>query len=228
MIITLSCELVRRLDLDAVRELQIPSLLLMENAARGAAEVLHQRGPWSSVTIVCGPGNNGGDGLALARLLAAERLVSRVILLRNNKSLSADADTNYRILVNSGIPVINCDQQLSSHLTLLSSGSDLIVDAMLGTGVRGDVRSPWKEAILAINSHPATVMAIDLPSGLDGDTGRPCGCAVEADFTVTFAAMKVGLESPYAAKYCGDVTLRHIGIPADWITKWHHRICSQV
>lgn len=224
MNLTLSCQLIRRLDADAVRDLEIPSLLLMENAARGAADVLRSEGTWTSISIVCGPGNNGGDGLALCRLLAADNIASSVFVVKIGKSLSVDAEANLAFLKRSGIQVVFADPtELDDRLKELS-GSDLIVDALLGTGIRGEVRSPFREVIVSMNQSRAKTMSLDVPSGLDCDSGRPCGVAVEADFTVTFAAMKQGFLTETAARYLGKLTVCHIGLPATWLNQWYQRV----
>lgn len=226
MTLILSSEQIRRLDTDAVAELRIPSLLLMENAARGAAELVHAHGPWTSITILCGPGNNGGDGLALSRLLAADGVDADTILVRGNKELSADADVNAHLLWQTGCRLREIDIEAIKHLLQLRSTSDLIVDALLGTGIRGAVRSPWRDVIHAINSSAATVLSLDVPSGLDCDSGQPSGTAVKADLTVTFAAMKKGFLQPEARAFLGDIRVAHIGLPKNWIESWYRRISA--
>lgn len=222
--LVLSCEQVRRLDVDAIRELQIPSLLLMENAARGAAEIILHEGSWETVTIICGPGNNGGDGLALARLLAAENVPSAVFLVRGDKALSIDAAANLQLLHGCGLPALEVElPQLRDHLLKLSNRV-LVVDALLGTGIRGTVRSPFREVIEVINESDATVLSLDVPSGLDCDSGTPCGTAVHADRTVTFAAMKTGLLAESAAQFTGKLSVCHIGLPTVWLQAWHERL----
>jgi hydroxyethylthiazole kinase-like uncharacterized protein yjeF len=222
--LVLSCEQVRRLDADAIRDLQIPSLLLMENAARGAAEIILHEGSWETVTIICGPGNNGGDGLALSRLLAAENVSSAVFLLRGDKALSADALANLQLLDRCGLPVMEFElPQLRDHLLKLSS-RDLVVDALLGTGIRGTVRSPFREVIEVVNESDASVLSLDIPSGLDCDSGTPCGTAVHADRTVTFAAMKSGLLAEPAAQFTGKLSVCHIGLPAVWLQAWYEHL----
>jgi len=224
MSLILSREQVRRLDADAVSELGIPSLLLMENAARGAAEVVHRHGSWASITILCGPGNNGGDGLALSRLLACDGVDADTILIRASKELSADAKINLHLLQRTGGRVREIEVDAIERLLQTRTNSDLIVDALLGTGIRGDVKCPWQEIIRAINSSAAMVFSMDVPSGLDCDSGQPCGTAVAADLTVTFAAIKKGFLRPEARPFVGDVRLAHIGLPKNWLESWYLRI----
>ncbi|MFM7058460.1 MAG: NAD(P)H-hydrate epimerase [Planctomycetota bacterium] len=225
----LSREQVRRIDRAAVEQLGIHSLVLMENAARGLSEVIHSVGSWSAITIVAGPGNNGGDGLALARLLAADHAPKvfsgnvRVILIRGGKSLSPDAQANFSILQRCGIPVEEPSPMSAAEIiTSLPSGS-ILVDALLGTGVRGTVSDPFFDIITAVNLAAATRLAVDVPSGLDCDSGSPCGTAVRAQHTVTFVAAKPGLLTPHGRLYAGQLHIRHIGVPAAWIAK----LCQQ-
>jgi NAD(P)H-hydrate epimerase len=149
MFTSLSCSEIRRLDSDAIQSLGLPSLLLMENAARGVVDAIVKPGPWNSITIVAGPGNNGGDGFAAARQLSATGIDSHVFLLRGNKTLSADAESNLQFLARSGVDVVDTTiSQLQAHCKKLNS-RDLIVDSLLGTGIRGIVSSPFADAIIA-------------------------------------------------------------------------------
>lgn len=216
-------EILRRIDADAVRELQIPSLLLMENAARSVVDEVIRRGAWETITILAGPGNNGGDGLAVARLLAATGVTARVLLVTGGKSLTPDAGANQQMLVNSGLSPEELPlSEISAHLHLLSDRS-LVIDALLGTGIRGTVASPFADVIRMINESSATVLAVDVPSGLDGNSGNPCGLAVEADLTVTFVAAKPGFRHPHARRFTGEFLTAHIGIPLQWVAAWYQR-----
>lgn len=220
MIHTLSCAQVRQVDRDAISQLGVPGLLLMENAARGVCDVIAERGPWQSITILAGPGNNGGDGLAVARLLAAMGIASSVFLFRGGKQLSNDAASNLSFLVNSGIAV--CEppmEQVRSHLEGLAA-HDLMIDALLGTGIRGLVASPFAEVITIANESRAWILAVDVPSGMDCDLGTPCGVCIKARATVTFVARKKGFLSSSASEFTGDVKVRHIGIPQQWLQQW--------
>ncbi len=218
---------VREIDKKAMEELGIPGLVLMENAARGAADLLRAHNPVGRIVILCGPGNNGGDGLAMARLLAAEGIFVEVWLVRAGKSLSADAASNLDFLRKAEVPVFNSeDQPLQLCLPQLSP-EDWIVDALLGTGMTGDVRSPFSELIALINQSKARVLAVDLPSGLDCDTGQPLGCCVRASLTATFVAVKSGFESAAAVEWTGKVCVCHIGIPRQWLNHWYSRTQSE-
>ncbi len=213
---------VRAIDAAAVRELGLTGVLLMENAARGVADVVQQEFPnVSQVTILCGPGNNGGDGLALCRQLAAVNIDTSVFLVTGGKSLADDAAVNLKILTAAGIPPACFDDAADAVLTIRSlTKNDLIVDCLLGTGVRGPVKPPFEEMIDAVNASPATVIAVDVPSGLNCDDGSVDGICVRADRTVTFVGLKQGFLVPAANQFLGHVTVAHIGLPHQWVADW--------
>ncbi len=216
----LASRLIRQIDAAAVRELGMTGLLLMENAARGACEVLESFKPSARIMIVSGPGNNGGDGLAMARQLAANGIESDVYLVRAGKSLTDDAQSNFEFLQRSGIAVHEANAESMQTLLAGLTPDDWIVDALLGTGTRGTLRSPYPEIVEAINQSAARVLSVDVPSGLDADTGIPCGVAVRADVTVTFVATKAGFRFPHALPWLGRVEVRQIGVPQRWLEAW--------
>ena len=217
----LSQDEVRAIDAAAIESLGIPGLLLMENAARGVSRQLHRADESKQVTILCGPGNNGGDGLAVARQRAAEGKQSRVLLETGNRSLSLNTQSNLDFLANSGVPVqiLNGSQADQSLLNDLTS-DDWIVDSLLGTGIRGGLRQPFAAWVLAINASAARVLAVDVPSGMNCDDGTCGNECVQADLTVTFVAMKRGFVMPSAVKYTGRIVVTHIGIPQTWVREW--------
>ena len=209
---------VRSLDSAAVRLLGIPGLVLMENAARGLADRLQHLAADHRVIVVCGSGNNGGDGLSLARQRAARGLLCQVLLVDQGKSLTPDAQSNLDALLNSGVDVsLNCRVDVSQRKFIKLTPQDWIVDCLLGTGLRGAAREPFPAWIRAINASPASVLAADLPSGLDCDTGLAEGDCVRATVTVTFAARKAGFLNPDSAKWTGEVVVEQIGVPQSWI-----------
>ncbi len=217
----LSQDEARSIDATAMEALGIPGLVLMENAARGVAEQLQVVSESSEVTILCGPGNNGGDGLAVARQRAAIGLISHVVLVSGGKPLSADTESNLEFLTRSDTPVqLSVDDSDCQSLLSDLMPEDWIVDSLLGTGVRGSLRSPFAGWVRAINSSPAHVMAVDVPSGLNCDDGTCGNDCVQADITVTFVGIKRGLMRPSAAKYTGNVVVSHIGIPVKWTYQW--------
>jgi NAD(P)H-hydrate epimerase len=219
-------QVIREIDAVAVRELEIPSLLLMENAARGVCDRLlallpeHQKHA-VNIVVLCGPGNNGGDGLCVARLLAANGLTPDVRLVTAGKPLSQDAAANLKYLQNAGYPVTQGRTE-DLVMRLSEAGSDdWIIDALLGTGMTGNPRREFAEVIDAANSSRASILAVDLPSGLDCDTGTASGSCIRAKQTVTFVAQKSGFRNPAATEYTGEVQVCHIGIPLHWLQSWY-------
>lgn len=190
----------------AIEEQAVPSLELMEAAGHALAEVTAGVTGPGPVTIVCGKGNNGGDGLVAARHLVETGYEVQVVMLWDPDTLSADSKVNFALL--EGVEVLVGDGALSQL-----AGSGAIIDAMLGTGFEGEPRSPVSEAIAAINAAPCPVVACDVPSGMNASTGE-AGLAVSADRTVTFHGLKAGhLISP-GKHLCGEVTVAAIGIPS--------------
>jgi NAD(P)H-hydrate epimerase len=224
MAIMLTRAQVREVDRVAIEEYGVSGLVLMENAGRNAVEAvdgfLHRADRrLSGILIVCGSGNNGGDGFVMARHLSNRGETVRVNLLSDLVKLSPDAAANYQICKAMNIPIAICnDAGAASRLEIRER--DLIVDAILGTGFLGDVREPAASVIRRINqSTNAGVVAIDVPSGLDCDTGTPAADCVRADMTVTFVASKVGFESPAAKAVLGRVVVADIGAPREIIDR---------
>lgn len=210
---------VRDVDRRAIEQYHIPGIVLMENAGRGAAELLQRLGCSGKVVICAGKGNNGGDGFVIARHLMNRAgdagLEVEVLLFCEPGELSGDAATNYRILQASGLAgtlLGGRPDPLALHRQLASA--TWIVDALLGTGTQGEIREPYRTVIEAINASGKRVLAVDLPSGLDCDTGIPLGPCVRADHTATFVARKVGFDAPSAAEWIGELHVIDIGAPA--------------
>jgi len=210
----LSRDEVRDVDRRAVEEFGMPSIVLMENAGRGAAELLARLGIDGRVAVCAGRGNNGGDGFVIARHLEIRGFDVRVLLFADPQSLEGDAATNFRILSAAGTPVSQWTPDVDADRLLqeLSSGA-WIVDALLGTGMRGTVREPLATVIKAINAADVPVLAVDLPSGLDCDTGQSLGACVQAAHTATFVARKRGFDVQGAKKFTGAVHVIDIGVP---------------
>ena len=206
---------VRAVDARAVAEFGIPSLVLMENAGRGAAEWLaDQLEPASRVLLLCGPGNNGGDGGVVARHQDLRGVPTRVVWFGTPAHFSADARTQFQILSRAGFePVVEPGPVSVDRLTAWLHEADWVVDALLGTGLSRAVEGPIRLVIEAMNSSGKPILALDLPSGLDADLGLPLGIAVRATATVTFVAPKIGFAAPGAADYTGPVHVAHIGVP---------------
>ena len=211
----LSRDEVRGVDARAVDEFGMSTLVLMENAGRGAAKLLRGRlGPQSRVMILCGPGNNGGDGAVVARHLDVWGVSVRVVWFADPAHLRGDAAVQFRILERAGIEQSSwqADRDVAG-LDALIAGADWMVDALLGTGLTRPVEGTLRAAIEAINRSGKPVLALDLPSGLDTDLGTPLGIAVRATLTATFVAPKLGFTAPGASAYLGAVSVIEIGVP---------------
>jgi hydroxyethylthiazole kinase-like uncharacterized protein yjeF len=215
------------LDRQTMTEAHIPGLTLMEHAGAGVVrqmEELFGALTGRTVTVLCGKGNNGGDGFVIARLLRKKRARVQVLLLAKPSDLTGDAKTMYHRLVKITGPagVQACPSMERIHGLLRTS--DLIVDALLGTGLSAPVTGPYRVAIDAINSAGAPVIAVDLPSGIDADTGAILGTAVRASLTVTFGQPKLGLYLGAAIDHAGTVRIVDIGIPRALVEKVDSRI----
>jgi len=204
----------RELDRRAVDEFGMPSALLMENAGRGAADVLESLGILGPVVICAGAGNNGGDGFVIARHLDLRGYQVRVLLMADPARLIGDAALNYRILEAAHVPIERPPaSDLADGLSARLADADWIVDALLGTGARGEPRPPLDTAIDTINAAGKKVMAVDLPSGLDCDTGQAARHTIRATHSCTFVAAKPGFATPGASQFVGQVHVVDIGAP---------------
>lgn len=206
---------VREIDRRAIQDYHIPGIVLMENAALGVlamAERMLAGNAGSNVLIVCGGGNNGGDGFAVARHLHNKRFSVSVLLAVPPGDLKGDAHTNCQI-----VEAMKIKMALASPDLILQHPSDLVIDALFGTGLSSAPRPEAASLIQAINKQSNPVLAIDVPSGLDCDKGEPMGFCVRAARTVTFVAEKVGFEKPRAKHFLGDVTVADIGAPRELI-----------
>jgi NAD(P)H-hydrate epimerase len=211
----LSRDAVRGLDRDAVDRLGIPSLVLMENAGARASAAICVAFPAAldRVVVVGGPGQNGGDGWVVARHLACLGWVPRVVLLGSPERLAGDAQVNWRALERLDIPRCHI---AGDDLTLLAqelAQSSLVIDAIFGTGLNRPLHGKFAQAVELINGRAGKVVALDLPSGVDADSGALLGSAVRADRTVTFAAHKRGLDQYPGYGLAGVVECVSIGVP---------------
>jgi NAD(P)H-hydrate epimerase len=206
-------------DRRAIEVYGIPGIVLMENAGRSAAElILRWVRPDRPVAVVCGRGNNGGDGFVIARHLFNAGVGAELFAACDLGQLTGDATVNARIVARTAIPCHAFDtiERINQAGNRLRRAA-VIVDAVLGTGFSGEVRPPLDGVIEAINTESraagAMVVAVDVPSGLDCDTGLPCNATVRAAHTITFAARKTGFDAPGAAAYTGQVHVADIGAP---------------
>lgn len=212
--LTLTRDQVRRVDRLAIEEYGISGLVLMENAGRGVADVLTQREPEGPVVICCGTGNNAGDGFVIARHLDVRGIACRVLLWANPSGLRGDAAVNFRILQRTDVPVdVFAEGHDAALLESALEGAAWIVDALLGTGAKGDPRPPLNRGIAQLNATELPILAVDLPSGLDCDTGVAGSPTIRAAETCTFVAMKAGFLAPGARPYTGTVHVLDIGAP---------------
>jgi hydroxyethylthiazole kinase-like uncharacterized protein yjeF len=215
--IRLTREQVRRIDRISLEEYHIPGIVLMENAAIAAANVAEQMMPPDAgpVVVICGGGNNGGDGLAVARRLRNHGYHVQILLATDPQKYKGDAKINWDITQAMKIPAQSADVS-----SIGRQKPALIVDAIFGTGLTETPRPPFGELVQAIEQAGAPVLAIDIPSGLDCDTGKPLGPAcVKATRTITFVAEKVGFDQPSASEYLGIVSVGEIGCPRELIVE---------
>lgn len=216
---SLTAAQMREADRRCIEELGIPGAVLMNNAGRAVFEQVGEtpigEGPVGErrLGVVCGKGNNGGDGFVVARLALLDGYETRVVLLAEPDEIRGDAATflhAYRRL-GGRLDVAASEQAASRAMSGLADCAAL-VDAILGTGISGEVRGVSRAAIDAWPDGPATI-AVDLPSGLDADTGEPCGCCIRAHTTVTFQFRKRGFDNPASTPYVGRLVVADIGIP---------------
>lgn len=204
-------EQIRAYDRLATDLCKIPSLVLMENAGRGAADIIMSLNPAVSrgknCVIVCGTGNNGGDGFVVARHLKARGIEPQVYLVGEQGHISKDAKTNFDAMRASGI---QCHDAGGLASGLESAG--VIVDALFGTGLSRDIDGPEAQAIGIINQSRALRFSLDIASGLDADTGAVLGLAVKADHTITFAYPKPGLFTPQGKNHSGKIHSVNLGV----------------
>ena len=211
----LTAEAMREVDRAAIEELGIPSLVLMENAALGVVEALGKAFVEAgSAAVFCGPGNNGGDGLAIARHLSVRGWEVRIFLVTGGRELSGDAAVQLGICRKAELPLLEIAAADALAPALDAAAEcDVVVDALFGTGLARPLEGLFAQVVEAINSLPAPCVAVDLPSGLAGSQGRPIGPHVQADLTVTFAAPKVAHVFPPAADAVGEMVVTDLGIP---------------
>jgi len=216
-----TAEQMRTLDRTAINKIGIPGIVLMENAAHGVYEIIASRAvplAGKKACIVCGRGNNGGDGFALARILLNAGAKPVVVLAADPGKVSGDARINFDICRKLNIPVkVVADEKQLPALRAALRSADLVVDALLGTGLAGAVKPFFKKIIDIINTNKTTVYAVDVPSGVIVNTGQVLNAAVRADHTITFGAPKIGLFVYPGAEFAGQVYIADIGIPTHLI-----------
>lgn len=206
-----------RMDRQTIEEIGIPGMVLMENAARGAASFFRQVIPGLSsqrITVVAGSGNNAGDGFVLARIFHGEGAYVRVVCLRDPDRLQGDALSNFKILEKLNVPVVVWNEALDFDAQWRwIRESDVLIDAILGTGLNSEVEGLFRKVIDGMNTLSCPILAVDIPSGLDASSGNPLGTAVRATATATFAFPKIGHIMDPGPEYTGKLQVVDIGIP---------------
>jgi len=208
----------RELDRLTIEKYGVPSLALMERAGEAIAAALIERfgkAAKGGVLVVCGKGNNGGDGLVVARRLKKKRIPCEVVLLARKDELSPDAAENLRAYLKVKGTVFESGESPLGALGKRLKGKKLVVDAILGTGLKEEVRGVYAEAIATINGSGLPVVAADVPSGLDSDSGRPLGAAIKADMTVALGYPKLGEVIYPGVSNVGELVVADIGIHPD-------------
>ena len=217
--LVMSRDQVRAFDSWAINTLGIPGVVLMENAGRSCAELIKEKLAGASevkVCIFCGTGNNGGDGYVIARHLLNSGFKITIVICGDRSKIKGDAKINLDILEGLNQPIEQLDlksDNIAGRIKTYTAGADMLVDALFGTGLKGQLSDVYKELIESINSQDCPILAVDIPSGLDCDTGEPLGTAIKANYTVTFVAVKKGfISADKAARYTGGIFVASIGV----------------
>ncbi len=216
--IVMSRDEARAFDSYAIQKLGIPGPVLMENAGRSCAEFILEKLKSKTnpaVCIFCGTGNNGGDGFVIARHLRNNGVNVSIAICGAQNKIAGDAKINLEILEKLGQTFEQLDlanPEIKKQIQQFAGEAEIIVDAIFGTGLSGQLNEQYKRLIDAINNLQKKVLAVDIPSGLDCDTGIPLGTSIKADWTITFAAAKKGFLNPDASKFTGQIFIASIGI----------------
>jgi NAD(P)H-hydrate epimerase len=215
--LVLSAKEMAGLDAKTIAEIGIPGIVLMENAAQGAAAFFMRVQPdlaGRKITVVAGSGNNAGDGFALARIFHSKGARVDVVCLRSPAKLTGDALTNFSILEKIAVPVFVWNEAEDFEAQWERVGrTDAVIDAILGTGLKSEVTGLYKQIIERINGLQVPVLAVDVPSGLDASTGLPLGAAIRATATATFGFLKIGHVIGQGPELTGQLEVIDIGIP---------------
>ena len=219
---------VREIDRKAIEEYEIPGIILMENAGRNAAEEVLKMLPGADkarVVIFCGKGNNGGDGFVIARHLYNKGVDVSVYLTTEVARVLSDGDasTNLKILVSMNLEIKELQGEHIGESGKALHDCNVIVDAIFGTGLRGEVREPARTLIAKINETDIPVVSVDIPSGLSCDDGVVLGAAVKATKTVTFVAAKTGFFQACGKEYIGELIVSDISVPRELIEEHHKK-----
>ncbi|HWP23464.1 MAG TPA: NAD(P)H-hydrate epimerase, partial [Candidatus Binatia bacterium] len=215
--LVVTAEQMREMDRLTIQKYGVPSLTLMERAGEAIARAISERflpSAKKGVLVVAGKGNNGGDGFVVARLLKKKRIPTEVVLLARREELSGDAAHNLRSYLKLKGKVAEIGAGRVDQLGKRIAKHGLVVDAILGTGLKNEVRGWYAEAIDLINASGLPVVAVDIPSGLDTDRGAPLGTAIQAEMTVSLGYPKLGEVIYPGLDYVGELVVADIGIDA--------------
>ncbi len=217
---------IREIDRKAIEEYEIPGIVLMENAGRNVVEEVMKMLPGADkarVAVFCGKGNNGGDGFVIARHLYNRGVDVSVYLTAEVSSLLSDGDasTNLKILLNMNFEIIELQEERIGAIGKELQNCNVIVDAIFGTGLKGEVREPVRTLIEKINEAEIPVVSVDIPSGLGCDDGVVLGTAVKATKTVTFVAAKTGFFRECGKEYTGELIVSDISVPRELIENYN-------
>jgi len=212
---------VRAVDRWAIEEAGVPGVVLMENAGRSCAEFIEEKlagVEQPKVCIFCGTGNNGGDGYVIARHLLHKGFGVVVVICGERRKVKGDARINLDILEHLGQRVEQVElreEDIGGQVGALAAGADMIVDGLFGTGLSGQLSDEYRQLIEGINAQGCPILSVDIPSGLDCDTGEALGAAIRATYTVSFVAVKRGLVAAGGAcEYTGEIYVASIGVEA--------------
>ena len=225
----------KNMDHMTIESFGIPGIVLMEAAGRGTVDALFRHFPHvrqKKVGIATGRGNNGGDGFVIARYLANRQIEVAVFLLSKKERVKGDAAANLKLLDQIGVPVheVPDENSFKSYIDQIKQ-CDIWVDAMLGTGLKSDVRGIFKEMIDFLYMLQKPIIAVDIPSGLDSDSGKPRGCCIKADVTVTYGLPKIGQVILPGAEFVGKLEVVDIGIPPSVVAEVgpkHHLLTQEM
>jgi NAD(P)H-hydrate epimerase len=212
-ILTLNREQTRNLDRQAVENFGVPDIILMENAGRSMADFILAKNLSGSVLVICGKGNNGGDGMVIARHLDNHRIPVTLAMCADSDMLQGSARINYIIAKKSGIEIIPVSDKQKDIFEKKLDSADWTVDAIFGTGFQGKLDDFYSDIIELINARAKKILAVDIPSGLDCDQGVPSDATIKADVTLTVAAMKAGFLQSGAKRFTGEIHVIEAGFP---------------
>lgn len=221
-----STEQVRELDRLAIQNYGIAGIDLMNRAGRFTFRMLRKTYPKvKHIAILCGSGNNAGDGYIIAALAQLRGFTVDALYCTEPEKLQGDARQAYQFAIKNQVSIRAFDlEHWHQHFVPLPAEQIVFIDALLGTGLKGDVRARYKTAINCLNQHPAPVVAVDIPSGLSADTGKDLGIAVKASITASYIGLKQGLFTGKAGNYCGSICFDDLGVPPEVYTHFDPQV----